>query len=63
MRWCSGLGGSRGLTSLSPVKRDVFSGDEGLPFAVAIGFQRDAKGRVSGFTLTGNGMVFEFRKR
>ena len=53
----------RGATPLSPVKRDLFSGEGGLPFAVATVFQRDRGGRVRGFRMKGNEMVIEFRKR
>jgi hypothetical protein len=56
-------GRSRGRTPLTPVKKDLFSGDEGLPFAVAIAFHRDARGHVTGFTMNGYRMAVEFRRR
>jgi hypothetical protein len=56
-------GRARGATPLSPVKRDLFAGEGGLPFAVAIAFKRDAKGIVRGFTMIGDGVQIEFRKR
>ena len=56
-------GRTRGTTPLSPVQRDVWSGDGGLPFAVALTFHRDAQKRVIGFTLRGGDMTFELVKR
>jgi CubicO group peptidase (beta-lactamase class C family) len=57
-------GRGRGSTWLDAIGKDVFAGSGGgLPSAVKVAFARDAKGRVRGFDLTTDDMVFAFRRR